>query len=161
MRMPQTKTLFAIAAVLCGALLVLAGLALNAENTRPSPGVSPSESQTSTISEPPASAPTSTESVRPRKTVDGVTSAPSKTSRSNTTTPKPRKPSSTPGGPSQAPSDRSTCPVTTNGTTKCPEDPYCPGGEFCPGDNGEPTAAPSDWSDPSPSTTDEVWDSGV
>lgn len=143
MKMPSQKNLFVIAALLLGAILVVAGLAMNAADRAPSPVESPSVTLSPTES-------VKTSSLSPR--ANSTTSSPSRS------TGQPSKIPSSKAGPTEKPSeslpsgtvstdpaDRSTCPVTTDGTTKCPEDPYCPGGEFCEGDYGDPAAVPSDW----------------
>lgn len=115
--MRNWKNWAAVVALLCGALAIVAGFALNAEHNSPSP-VAPSKTYPDS---------TSTSPVTPRATTHT-----SRTDSSNTP-----KPTGTRTSSSTKPSDRSTCPVTTTGETKCPDDPYCPGGEFCPGDNGK------------------------
>lgn len=121
--MRNWKNWVAIAALLWGALAVVAGFALNAEHNSPSP-VAPSKTY------PDSTSTSLTETPR-------ATTHPSRTQSSTST-----GPTST-GSPSnlvtttEKPTDRSTCPVTTDGHTKCPDDPYCPGGEFCPGDSGK------------------------
>lgn len=141
MKIPSPKNLLVIAALLLGAVLVVAGLAINAADHAPFPDGSPSATPSPT-----ESVKTSDSSLKPSLTSSSLTPSIGQRPKSATSNPSPIETHASPM-PSGMPSATSACPMTTNGVTKCPEDPYCPGGEFCEGDYGDPAAVPSDWWD--------------
>lgn len=135
MRLPNSKKLLAVVALVFAALLVATVFALNAANKSKSPGVGSSQS------------PTSTSSLLPSPSAD-TSSKGCLVSTSGVVTCDGQVPFCTDGAPCDTntptpPFDRSTCPVTVSGVTKCPGDPYCPGGEGCETGLGQSTEMPS------------------